>query len=424
MEEILKVYYNKIDFPQVHYIAMAIPYGSFFEPVEMKGILGCLCENFFILSKKFEDKRLKDLLDPLGAVAEAEAGEEACVFLLGVLEENLKEALKIFIDSFFNLELLESLIESTKKNEIGKLKISLADPQYVSECHLFNLCFGEKHPLGRNQTIASIKKIKKSLLYLEYEKFLKTKNWGMYIASPWEKERVLEILKDCLKDYKIEGNLEYKLPPLNGKKGRVRIVPKKGFSQVAINALIPAFPRTSNYYVPLKISFYSFAEGGFSSRIFKELRVEMGSTYGVSGIYEAFKEIGFMKICGMVKNEDFEKAIKIICKNYEKWRKESLDEKEFEEAKAYHLNVFKTLKDDILNYGEFLIKNHVQNLPENYEEVLIEKIKALKIDELMEALNFLDEKIPFWCFLGNEKIIKPIASSLGEFEIKDYYDFK
>lgn len=405
---------------------MAIPKGSFYEPLEKKGITEILSQNLLLFSQKYPGKPLKALFDQIGANYEISVLEESFVITLKVMEENFEKGISLFMDSFLFPEFNKIKFKSSKKAALGNLKIALTDPQVLSEYHLFDLAFGKNHPLGKNQTPYTIKNINFKDLEIEFEKLRDTKNWGIYISSPWQREKVEAILLDILKNYEIKNLNSYNLEKINFKeKPKVRIVPKKDLTQVAINLLIPAPSRKSEDYLPLKISFYSFAEGGFSARILKKIRVEMSSTYGVLGSYDSFKEAGFFQISGMVKNAEFKKIIEIIKEMYKEWRKEGITEEELEEAKSFYLKSFRTIKDDPLDWGSFLLKNHIYNFPENYDEILLEKLKNIKLEDIMIAHKNLPEEIPFWCFLGDENILKPVATSaLGDVEIKKYFDFE
>lgn len=425
MVEGIKIFYQNHLFPPVHYLQILIPKGTFFEPIEKKGVDEALISNLFLFSEKYKNKELRPLFDVLGSSTEIALSEEFTLISLTSFEENFEKAIKLFFDSLFFPEFEEKKLESSKKTLIGGLKIMLTDPQFISECHLFELSFGEKHPLGKNQNIKMLKSINLNDIKKEYDALIETKNWAIFISSPWDKEKIQDILFELFKNYGSKNKNSYdlnKVPSID--KPKVRIVPKKGMTQVVINALILSEPRKSDFYFPLKLSFYIFAEGGFSSRILRKIRVDMGSTYGVTGAYDVFKNIGYFQIGGMVKNEDFSKTVEMLKNLYKEWRVEGINKDELQEAKSFYLKTFSTLKDDPLDWGSFLLKNHLHGFPENYDEILINKIKDLSLEDIMNAHKKLPEEIPFWCFLGDEKIIKPAASASGEFEVKNYFDLK
>ncbi len=422
MAENIKFFYFNHLFPPVHYLQIVIPKGSLSEPVEKKGIMEILSENLFIYSKKYKEE-LKPIFDRLGANFDISVSEEATLITLKVIKENFEKALSILLDFLHYPAFKEKNLKSSKKQAIGNLKISLTDPQIVSEMHLFDFVFGKENPLGKSQTPKTTKNIKLKDLISQYERLKDTRNWGIFISSPEEEGKIKEKIFRTLSKYELKNLDLFELKEVKLElKPKVRIIPKKDMTQVSINLLIPAFPRTSIDYIPLKTSFYSLAEGGFSSRILREIRVEMSSTYGVLGSYDAFKDIGYLQISGMVKNNDFQKTVEIIEKLYKEWKNEGINVEELEEAKQFYLNSFKTIKDDPLEWGSFLLKNHIQDLPENYYEILIERIKNLRLEDIKEVNKKLLEEIPFWVFLGEEKIIKPVAEMVGEFEIKSYYD--
>lgn len=425
MEEKIKFYYYNHLFPNVHYLCILIPKGNFSEPLEKKGVMECLINNLFLYSKNYKDKELRPLFDILGSSFEISTSDEFTLITFQVIEENLVKAVSLLFESLFFAEFKVEKLKSAIKGLKGAIKISFSDPQYISECHLFELSFGKNHPLGKNQTIKTLKNIKLNDLNLEYENLKNTKDWAIFISSPWEKEKILKPILEIINKYEFKNKNTYKLPEISTKlMPKVRVVPKKGFSQVALNLLITAEPRNSQDYIPLKLSFYNFAEGGFSSRILGKIRVEMGSTYDLIGVYDAYKEIGYFQISGMVNNNNFSKAVDVIKKSYEEWKTDGISEEELEDAKAFYSNSFETIKDDPLDYGSFLLKNHLYGFPENYDEILIEKIKSLKIEDIKRAHHKLPQEIPFWCFLGDEKIIRPVSEKIGNTEFKNYFDFE
>ncbi len=415
-------YYFKNDYPPVNYVGITIPKGIFSEPLNKKGIHNYLDRNLLIFSKKKEGF-LKKYFDKIGAQGEVSSFEENTMISLEVMEENLKIGLELLLDSFFSPKFEENYLKMIRKNILGELDILLSDPQAIAERNIFNLVFGSNHPMGLFETKKSIKSIEKKDLIDEYNKLIDTKNWGLFISSPMEEEKAKEIINEVFSRYKLKNEREYPLPEFKKRdKPIIRIIPKKELTQIYIGFLIFAPPRISLNYPIFKISFYTFAEGGFSSKLLQKIRVEQGSTYDLSGKYDAFKEMGYLFINGMVKKEDFDKIIKTVEESYQIWRKKGPEEAEIEEAKEFLIKNLDTIKDDPLTYGSFLLKNHLHNLEGNFLEFLKGKIKEVDREKILNSHLILPEKIPYWCFLGDEKIIKPLAENLGEVEVKGYFD--
>ncbi len=422
MEKNLRTYYIKNDYPQVNYIGITIPKGVFSEPLNKKGIHNYLDRNLLIFSEKKEGL-LKKYFDKIGAQGEVSSFEENTIISLEVMEENLKIGLELLLDSFFFPIFDDNYLKITKKNTLGEFNILISDPQAIAERNLFNFVFGSNHPMVLFETRKSIKKMEKKDLIEEYNKLIDTKNWGLFISSPMEEEKAKEIINEVFSKYKLKNEREYSLPKFKKRdKPIIRVIPKKEFTQIYIGFLIFAPPRISTNYPEFKISFYTFAEGGFSSMLLQKIRVEQGSTYDLSGKYEAFKETGYLFINGMVKKEDFEKIIKTIEESYQDWKTKGPKEEEIEEAKNFLIKNLDTIKDDPLTYGSFLLKNHIHNLDENFLEFLKEKIKEVDREKILNSHSILPEKIPYWCFLGDEKIIKSLAKNIGEVEVKGYFD--
>ena len=420
----LTVIHLPMDYPPCHCLGVLLPRGTFADPAGREGLHSLLAQLLLRSADGLPSERLQEAWDRLGAMAEASAEAEYTLLSLEVLEDRLPEALELFARCIGGALFPGREIGLAKRGMKGGLRVSLTDPDFVTETHAFALAYGDGHPLARPATARSLARLDGRDLRRAYSRLLQTGRRACFIASPWPADRILPLLAGAFSTWRIAPEPEAPwpaMPPTD--RPRVRIVPRKKMTQVCLHALLPAPPRPDPSYLPLKLAAYGLAEGGFSARLMSRLRVELSSTYGISGSYRGMRDFGYLQLATMVDGAQASRALGLIRSEYARWQREGPTPEELEEARDYNLKALPLLTDSPADLGSLLLRNHLHGLPSDYLERYLARIKTVTLDEVKAVVAALPPFIPFWAASGERKALRACFGGLDSVEERGWEEF-
>ena len=420
----LTVIHLPMDYPPCHCLGVLLPRGTFADPPGREGLHSLLGQLLFKSADGHPSERLQEAWDRLGAVAEASAEAEYTILSLEVLEERLPEALELFARCVGGAVFPEREIGLAKRGMKGGLRVSLTDPDFVTEIHAFALAYGEGHPLARPATARSLAHLGGLDLRIAFSRLLQTGRRVCFIASPWSADRLTPLLSGAFSTWRVAPQPEAPWPAMPpSDRPRVRIIPRRKMTQVCLHALLPAPPRPDGRYLPLKLAVYGLAEGGFSARLMARLRVELSSTYGISGSYRGMRDFGYLQLSTMVDGALAPRALGIIRSEYARWQHEGPTPEELEEARDYNLKALPLLTDSPTDLGSLLLRNHLHGLPSDYLERYMERLQSVTLDEVKAAVASLPPFIPFWAASGERKALRASFAGLDSIEERGWEEF-
>jgi zinc protease len=420
----LTVFHLPMPFPPCHCLGMVFPRGTFADPPGREGLHSLLAHQLLRAADGLSPERLQEAWDRLGAVAETAAESEYTALTLEVLEDRLPEALELLARCLDGAVFPSAETVLAKRGMKGGLRMSLTDPDFVTEVHAFALAYGEEHPLARPATVRTLSRLGPRELRDAHGRLLRSGRRACFIASPWPAGRILPLLSRAFSTWRVPSPPEDPwpaMPPVE--RPRIRIIPRRTMSQVCLHALLPAPPRPDPRYLPLKLAAYGLAEGGFSARLMARLRVELSSTYGISGSYRGLRDFGYLQFATMVDGALAPKALGIIRSEYARWRAEGPTPDELEEAREYSLRALPLLTDSPADLGALLLRNHLHGLPSDYLERYLERLRTVTLDEVKAAVASLPPVIPFWAASGERRALRACFAGLDGVEERGWEEF-
>jgi zinc protease len=170
----LRVIHVPMAYPPCHFLGILLPRGSFADPAGREGLHSLLTHLLFKSADGRPSERLQEAWDRLGAVAEAASEPEYSVLSLEVLEDRLPQALDLFARCVEGAVFPDAEIALAKRGMKGGLRVSLTDPDFITEVHAFALAYGEGHPLAHPATVKSLGRLTGRDLRAGYSDLLRT----------------------------------------------------------------------------------------------------------------------------------------------------------------------------------------------------------------------------------------------------------
>jgi zinc protease len=145
-----------------------------------------------------------------------------------------------------------------------------------------------------------------------------------------------------------------------------------------------------DYYAVLVMN-YILGGGGFTSRLMRSVREDMGLAYDIHSFFASYKYGGIFEVGVQTKNESANTVIGEILKQIERIRKEKVTDEELSDAQAYLTGSFPRRLDTNRKIADFLVAVEFYGLGLDYAEKFPEYINSItKEDILRVAKKYLD----------------------------------
>lgn len=391
--------------------------GNVFDPASKTGLSDIFGE---VLrtggTKKQTGDQLNEMLEGIAASIESGVGETSGSLSFNTLTEHSDKVLETFKDILTQPEFRQDKIDILKNQYRGVIARRNDEPGPIASREFDRLLYGPATPWGRMMEYETLDNIRREDLIAYHQRFYFPSNVILSIQGDFVTSTMRQKLEKLFADWSVKNEAVPPLPPVSQ-------APVPGVHLAAKNDVNQTFFRIGHLggtlrdkdYAALEVMTDILGGGGFTSRLLKKIRSDMGLAYNVSANWNAqYDHTGTFYISGSTKSESTVDAIRAILGEVERIRTTEVTDEELRIAKESAVNSFvfnfdspgKTLgrlvsyeyhgypKDFIFQYQKALeavtkadvlrvAKEHVK--PENFTFVTVGKPADFKTP--LSALN-------------------------------------
>lgn len=360
--------------------ALAVNVGARHELQEENGISHFLEHMAFKGTSRMNAKQIAETFDSMGGNINAYTSHEHTVYYVKVLKEYAADAARLLCeivrDSQFDAE------EMDKEREVILQEIAMHNDNPddlvfdIFQENIFkNLALG-RSILGTPELVSNFKRDD----LLNYTaKHYNAKRMVLSAAGNVEHKLLQEIAAEFFADNAgndSSANLE-KTDYVGG-----RILHFKDLEQVQLLLGLPAVSSNHDDYYKLQI-FSTILGGGMSSRLFQEVRENLGLAYHVSSYVVGYQDCGTIGIYGATTPENAEKMFAAIIKTMRTMR-QNIGAEELLRAKNQMKSGIVMSRENVGNIAEWMARHtHIYGRVRTAEEI-IEKINAITADDIKQ----------------------------------------
>ena len=310
---------------------------------------------------------------------------------LQCLNEDIEKALEILEDIIQN-----STFEAYKKeaekikgeflSDLDSAKITAQDDYYR---HIFQ---NHSYGTGRQEIINEINSITKEDIINSYNEVKDNSPKNICIIGDIDETKIKQLLDKHLSDLKNAKTKDErkKIIPIENK--TISTVEKEDANQAQIfqGWLFPSI--YSEEYASIILLNTILGSSGLSSRLFLELREKQGLAYTVRSVYEPCMQGGHFFVYIGTEPKNIKTSIIGFDKEINKIMTEIISNEELENAKNNAIGKRQFYQET--NMSEAVLKGYYEFLGLGYtfEEELIEKIKKITAEEIMQtAKKYFDK---------------------------------
>ncbi|WP_407920452.1 M16 family metallopeptidase [Helicobacter labacensis] len=333
-------------------------------------------------TKELGSVKFAEQLEQLAITLDTDIRLESLHIDLGFLKEYQQKAIGYLHDLLLSPNLTPSALEKVQKNMVANALTKMSNFDYIAQLELNKLLFANTplaHPaVGTPKSIQSIslEDVKKRL-----EDALDIERLIIVMGGDLDTNKTLEQLKPLLEA--LPSNKPFFTPHFGtAQKAQEKII-YKDTQQAYIYFGSPFYMKDLEKELPLaKVMGFVLGSSGFGSRLMDTIRVKEGLAYSAYMRVQLSRIINCTTGYLQTKLENQDKSIALVKKVVKEFIDKGMTQEELEGAKKFLLGSEPLANETLGKRLNTKFHNFYLGLPLNYDKIMLERIKNLKLEEI------------------------------------------
>lgn len=360
--------------------------GSSRDPLEHPGLANLTSEGILLGTKKYSLDAINRELDFLGAELSTACDRDFMTVSFRILTKHLDRGMEVFNEVVIRPAFPEDQIQRKKREIQGMLKSMQVQPDYIAERQFYRTLF-RQNPYGHpvEGSIESLTRMDRKSVSEFYKKFLKPNNAVLAIVGDVTREEMRSKILSRLEQWPAGepiAQVDFK-EIFQKKKDSVLI--DKPVAQANIVMGHGGIERKNEDYYKVQVMNQIFGGSGFTSRLFREVRVQRGLAYSVGSAFVSRKYPGSMQITMQTKNSSAQEAMNIVMEVMKGMQETLPTDQEMETARQYLIGSFPMKFDSQAELTNYLIQIEYYDLRLEYFEKYPDYIREISGDDVLQA---------------------------------------
>jgi predicted Zn-dependent peptidase len=359
-------------------------------------------------------------VDSLGAKLEANSGADAISISTSGLTKITDPLLDLFADAVIHPVFAQEEFAKTQKRAYSSLMAQKKEPHALVGKLMNRTLFGD-HPYGKFTTPESVKAITRDDLTAYHKKWFAPNNASLAIVGDVKAADILPKIEKALGGWERKDIPVIKMPavaPITGLTIHLLDLPGSVQSNVIVCRGAPS--RKDATDLPEVNVMNSILGGGFSGRLFQNLREKHGYTYGSSSAFGYNKEAGFFQATAETRNDVTAPAITEILGEINRMMTEPVAEPELELQRQYNIGNYLLSLENAGRVASRVQDIDLYGLAPDFYKTYAKRMAAVtpaKAKELAE--KYLSTKDAAIVVVGDAKQVRASLEKLGPVVLYD-----
>jgi len=331
------------ELPQVNAVAQ-IGVGSVYEPAEMRGlasITGTVMRTGGTASMSSDS--LNRTLENIGATVETSIGETSGSAFMSTLSDHVDTVLPVFAEVLRRPAFGEEKVQQAKKQQKSGISRRNDNARQIAFREFDKLVYGEESPYARNPQYYTVDRISRQDLVDFHDRYVHPNNVLLSVWGDFDADAMAKRLREQFGDWTAPDDFAPPTPPqpTTERAYSVNVVPKSDVNQSTILMGHPGSLTRDDPDYPAVTLMNEVLSGGFSGRLFQNVRREKGLAYSVFGSYTAnYNRPGRFYAGIFSKSETTVEAATAVLDEVDRMREVAPTDEELSLAKDSYLNSF------------------------------------------------------------------------------------
>ncbi|HET6178926.1 MAG TPA: pitrilysin family protein [Candidatus Sulfotelmatobacter sp.] len=385
------------------------------EPVDKIGLVDIYSEVWRTGGTKAQTgDQLDDFLEVRAAKVETGGSSDSTTVSWSCLKGDFDDVFKVFADLLQNPEFRPDKIDIAQKEENDGISRRNDQVGEIAQRESVKLAYGADNPYARVPEYATVAAVTRQDLIDWHGKYVHPNNIILGVTGDFDSKAVEAKLRAAFESWPKGPAASQDTIQYTPTKPGYYLVPKDDVNQSSIHMVALGTTRDNPDYYAISVFNEAFG-GGFSSRLFNDIRTKRGLAYSVGGgIGTNFGHPGIMQIAMGTKSESTIEAIQAAGQDIENLAKEPITDDEIQHAKDAILNAFifrLDSPDKIL--AERMTYEYYGYPPDWLDKYQTEIKKVTKADVNRVAAKYMHRDKFAVLVVGNTKEFDKPLSSLG-----------
>ena len=284
--------------------------------------------------------QLDDFLEQRAAKVETGGGADSTTASWSCLKEDFDDVFRVFADLLRNPEFRADKIDIAQKGLYDGISRRNDDPGQIAGREAAKLVYGADNPYARVAEYKTVAAITRQDLVEWHGKYVHPNNIILGVVGDFDSAKMEARLREAFASWpKGPKASDPEIKPEPAKPGYYQIE-KTDVNQSQIQLVAPGITRRNPDYFAVAVFNEAFG-GGFSSRLFGDIRTTKGLAYGVGGgVGSAWDHAGMLRLMMSTKSQTTIESVLALDQEIADLAKRPIDDEEIKRAKDSILNSF------------------------------------------------------------------------------------
>ena len=353
-----------------------------------------------------------EALESIAATFDAAVNRDSGILSFSVLKKDLDRGFALFSRILTQPSFEEMKLTLAKDLKLEELRRIVDDPQKLAFREFGRLIHGGS-PRGRVTTSASIRSIQRDDLLLCHKFFYHPENVMISISGDIDIPEAKALIERYLGGWS-SSEKKPETPPLPRQQdGGIYFLTKDIPQSIAIFGWLAPAKRDAQFY-PFEVLDFIVGSGGFRSRIFQEIRTNLGLAYSTGSFYNARGDYGLFGAYALTKSASTVQVISRIREIFREMGQKPVSKEELEGAKKAILNsfIFSFTSAEKIAFKQLMIE--YEELSEDHLLTYRPKIENVTAADIREKAIGLAPERTILLIVGNDDVYREVASKFGK----------
>jgi zinc protease len=315
--------------------------GSHDEPTGKVGLVDIFGEVWRTGGTKTQTgDELDDFLEVRAAKVETGGGPDSTTISLSCLKGDFEGVFKVFADLLQNPEFRADKLDIAQKEAYDGISRRNDDIREIAARETAKLAYGASNPYARQPEYSTIAAITRQDLVDWHKTYVHPNNIILGISGDFDSTAMETKLRAAFESWPKGSDLSRNEVQYAPAPPGYYQIPKEDVNQSSIHLIALGTTRNNPDYYAISVFNEAFG-GGFSSRLFNDIRTRRGLAYGVGGgIGTNFGHPGILQFSAGTKSQSTIETIQAIDEDIDDLAKHPITEEEIRHAKDAILNAF------------------------------------------------------------------------------------
>jgi predicted Zn-dependent peptidase/outer membrane lipoprotein-sorting protein len=367
-------------------------------------------------STSMSGDEIDETLEGLGASVETNIGTVSGSAFMSVLKDNVDTVLPILADVLMNPAFPDDKIDLEKVTARSIIARRNDDPTDMAFREYRKLIYGAESVYARQAEYATIDAITRDDLVAFHQAWYHPDNTMFGVWGDFDTDEMVKKISDVFAGWKKAGFERPDLPDVDYTfDSSVNYIEKDDINQSTVVLGHIGGVRSNPDYFALRVM-NDILSGGFSGRLFRNVRSEQGLAYAVFGIYSAnYTFPGIFYVACMTKSETTIQAARSLLHEVERMKTDEITEEELNLAKDSFLNSFVFNFDTRREIIDRQMTYEYYGYPEDFLEKTKTEVEKVTVEDVKRvARKYLQPDKVRLVVVGNGQDFEEPLSVFGE----------